>query len=69
MGCENQGQIGSCALFIPVISSTTQDRLDGFFRLEWKLAAQRTHTMAEEKTFLLPVVIDATRDAEGKVPT
>ena len=35
--------------------------------MEWKLAAQRTHTMAEERAFLLPVVIDATRDAEGKV--
>src|SRR5476651_894301 len=64
-----RGQIGSCALFIPVISAATQERLEGYFRLEWKLAANRSHTMAEEKTFLLPVVIDATRDAEGKVPT
>ncbi len=63
-----RGQIGSCALFIPVISAATQERLEGYFRLEWKLAANRSHTMAEEKTFLLPVVIDATRDAEGKVP-
>ena len=54
---------------MPVISATTQERLEGYFRLEWKLAAQRTHTMAEEKTFLLPVVIDSTRDADGKVPT
>jgi len=64
-----RGQINSCALFIPVISAATQERLEGYFRLEWKLAANRSHTMAEEKTFLLPVVIDATRDAEGKVPT
>ena len=63
-----RGQIGSCALFVPIISANTQARLEGYFRLEWKLAAQRTHTMAEEKTFLLPVVIDSTRDAEGKVP-
>ncbi|MEO5960374.1 MAG: TIR domain-containing protein [Opitutaceae bacterium] len=61
-------QINECALFVPVISASTQARLEGYFRLEWKLAAQRTHTMAEEKTFLLPVVIDATRDAEVKVP-
>jgi TolB-like protein/Tfp pilus assembly protein PilF len=61
-------QIGSCALFVPLISANTQARLEGYFRLEWKLAAQRTHTMADEKTFLLPVVIDATRDAEAKVP-
>ncbi|MBI5768365.1 MAG: TIR domain-containing protein [Verrucomicrobia bacterium] len=61
-------QIGTCALFVPILSASTQARLEGYFRLEWKLAAQRTHTMAEEKTFLLPVVIDATRDADAKVP-
>jgi TolB-like protein/cytochrome c-type biogenesis protein CcmH/NrfG len=61
-------QIATCALFVPVISANTQARLEGYFRLEWKLAAQRTHTMADEKTFLLPVVIDDTRDADAKVP-
>lgn len=61
-------QISECALFVPVISAATQARLEGYFRLEWKLAAQRTQTMAEEKVFLLPVVIDDTRDAEAKVP-
>ena len=61
-------QINACALFIPIISANTQARLEGYFRLEWKLGAQRTHTMADERTFLLPVVIDATRDAEAKVP-
>jgi len=63
-----RGQISSCGLFVPVISANTQARLEGYFRLEWKLAAQRTHTMADEKAFLLPIVIDATRDAEAKVP-
>ena len=63
-----RGQISSCALFVPIISAATQARLEGYFRLEWKLAAQRTHTMADEKAFLLPVLIDGTRDAEAKVP-
>jgi hypothetical protein len=63
------GQIASCALFVPVISAATQARLEGYFRLEWKLAANCTHTKAEEKAFLLPVVIDDTRDAEAKVPS
>ena len=63
-----RGQIAACALFVPVISATTQARLEGYFRIEWKLAAQRTHAMADEKAFLLPVVIDDTRDAEAKVP-
>jgi len=61
-------QIKECALFVPVISAATQARLEGYFRLEWKLAAQRTHTMADAKPFLVPVVIDATRDAEAHVP-
>lgn len=63
-----RSQIASCALFVPVISVNTQARLEGYFRIEWKLAAQRTHAMADEKAFLLPVVIDDTRDAEAKVP-
>ena len=61
-------QIAECALFLPVISASTQARLEGYFRLEWKIAAQRTHTMADEKTFLLPILIDDTRDADAKVP-
>lgn len=61
-------QIKDCALFVPIISVNTQARLEGYFRLEWKLAAQRTHTMAAAKAFLLPVVIDDTRDANAHVP-
>ena len=63
-----RAQIGSCALFVPVISANTQARKEGYFRLDWKLAAQRTHMMSERTAFLLPVVIDATRDAEADVP-
>src|SRR3954468_7280033 len=63
-----RGQIGSCALFVPLISAATQARREGYFRLEWRIAAQRTHMMSESIAFLLPVVIDATRDAEADVP-
>ena len=63
-----RGQIKSCVLFVPVISAATQARREGYFRLEWKLAAQRTHTMADGTPFLLPVVIDATKDGEALVP-
>ena len=31
-------QIQGCALFVPVISANTQVRLEGYFRLEWRLA-------------------------------
>ena len=61
-------QIRSCALFVPLISSNSQARVEGYFRLEWKLAVDRSHLMAAERTFLLPVVIDKTRDADVLVP-
>ncbi len=61
-------QIKECALFVPVISSNTQAREEGYFRREWNLAASRTLDMAEDKAFLLPVVIDATLDAKARVP-
>ncbi len=61
-------QIRSCALFAPVISASTQARREGYFRIEWKLAAQRTHALADGTPFLLPIVIDATHDAEALVP-
>ena len=61
-------QIAECALFVPLISANTQARHEGYFRLEWKLAAQRTHMMSGAKAFLLPVVTDATGDADAHVP-
>jgi len=68
VGSKIRGQIKSCALFVPVISAATQARREGYFRLEWKLAAQRTHMISERQAFLLPVVIDATSDAAADVP-
>ena len=53
-------QIKTCALFLPVISRSTHDRDEGYFRLEWKLAVDRCHLMATDRAFLLPVVIDDT---------
>jgi TolB-like protein/Tfp pilus assembly protein PilF len=61
-------QIHDCALFIPVISAHAQARLEGYFRREWKLAADRTHDMAEERAFLVPVVIDDTAERYASVP-
>ena len=61
-------QIRACALFMPVISANTRARSEGYFRLEWKLAVDRSHLMAAEKPFLLPVVIDSTSEADALVP-
>ena len=61
-------EIRDCVLFIPIVSHHTQDRLEGYFRHEWKLAIERAHHMAEQKAFLVPVVIDGTGDQEAFVP-
>jgi len=61
-------QIKACALFMPIISANTRARAEGYFRLEWKLAVDRSHLMAAERAFLLPVVIDGTGDFEALVP-
>ena len=61
-------QIKSCVLFIPVISRHTYERDEGYFRLEWKLAVDRSHLMTTSKAFLLPVVIDDTREDDENVP-
>jgi len=61
-------QIGACALFIPIISTSTQARAEGYFRLEWRLADKRTELMGRSKAFLLPVCVDDTRDRDADVP-
>ncbi len=61
-------QIKECALFVPIISANTQAREEGYFRREWNLAVNRTLDMADDKAFLLPVVIDATIDVNARVP-
>jgi pimeloyl-ACP methyl ester carboxylesterase len=51
-------RIKSCALFIAVVSRNTHRRDEGYFRLEWKLAVDRSHLMSKTRPFLIPVVID-----------
>jgi TolB-like protein len=63
-----RGEIRGCALFIPIVSQHTQERLEGYFRREWKLAIERTHDMAEQKHFLVPVVVDSTLERDAIVP-
>ena len=61
-------QIKACTLFIPLISVHSQARAEGYFRLEWKLAVDRSHLIAADKPFLFPVVIDDTKDDQARVP-
>ena len=61
-------QIKGCRLFVPIVSAHTDARPEGYFRLEWKLAVDRSHLMADDEPFLLPVVVDGTPDATARVP-
>jgi TolB-like protein len=61
-------QIRKCDFFMPVISAQTDARPEGYFRREWRLAVERTQDMADDHTFLLPVVIDDTTQARARVP-
>jgi TolB-like protein/tetratricopeptide (TPR) repeat protein len=61
-------QIKECALFMPIISAQSDQRGEGYFRLEWKLAVERTHLLADGVPFLFPVVVDDTSETEASVP-
>jgi TolB-like protein/tetratricopeptide (TPR) repeat protein len=61
-------QIRECTLFVPIISINTASRPEGYFRLEWDLADQRTHKIARNRPFIIPVCLDATPNAGADVP-
>ena len=61
-------QIKECSLFVPIISNNTQQREEGYFRLEWKLAVDRSHLMADDKAFFFPVVLDDVAEPKARVP-
>jgi len=61
-------QIRECVYFMPVISANTEARVEGYFRREWRLAAERTLDMADDVAFLVPVVIDQTLQEHARVP-
>ena len=61
-------QIHDCALFVPLVSTPTNARSEGYFRGEWHLATRRLHNMADDAAFLVPVIVDDTREADARVP-
>jgi tetratricopeptide (TPR) repeat protein len=61
-------QIKECTLFVPVISANTQSRAEGYFRLEWRLAVDRSHLMADDAPFLFPIVIGDVSEPAARVP-
>jgi hypothetical protein len=63
-----QRNIARCSYFIPVVSATTQRRLEAYFRREWSYAIDRMRNMADGSVFILPVTIDETIAAAAIVP-
>jgi TolB-like protein len=61
-------QIRECDFFMALVSAQTEARHEGYFRREWRLAVERTLDMADDHTFLLPIVIDNTVQAGARVP-
>ena len=63
-----QKNIARCAYFIPIVSTNTERRLEGYFRREWSYAIDRARNMADGALFILPVCIDDTNEGQAQVP-
>jgi len=61
-------QIKECLFFLPLISANTQARLEGYFRIEWELAAERAMGIVQGVPFILPIIIDDTPEDDMLVP-
>jgi TIR domain-containing protein/SIR2-like protein len=63
-----QRNIARCSYFIPIVSATTERRLEAYFRREWSYALDRARNIAEGALFILPVSIDDTEAGAAHVP-
>jgi hypothetical protein len=63
-----QRNIARCSYFVPVISATTERRLEGYFRREWSYALDRARNIADDALFILPVCVDDTNAVTAHVP-
>jgi TolB-like protein/Flp pilus assembly protein TadD len=61
-------ELQDCTLFMPIISAHTAARHEGYFRLEWDLADQRTHMIARNRPFIVPVCVDSTPETSADTP-
>ncbi|MBS1818357.1 MAG: toll/interleukin-1 receptor domain-containing protein [Acidobacteria bacterium] len=53
--------INNCQLFLPVVSTTEEQRTEGFFIAEWRAALERARSI-DGRAFIVPIFIDT--DAE-----
>ncbi len=61
-------RIKNCTFFVPVVSKHTQDRSEGYFRREWRFAIERSHDMADDRPFIVPVALIDIRPEIARVP-
>lgn len=61
-------RIRACDYFMPLISKATEARREGYFRREWRQAAERTLDMSDDVMFLLPLNIDDVAEYGARVP-
>jgi hypothetical protein len=52
-----RGAIQRCSLFLPLLSANTEQRTEGYFRLEWAEAAERSRRIQGRK-FIFPIIVD-----------
>jgi hypothetical protein len=57
-----RNNIHNCSLFLPVISAHTEARSEGYFRREWTYALDREKGIFSGVPFIIPIVVDDTRD-------
>jgi TIR domain/SIR2-like domain len=60
--------IKGCSLFLPVLSQNSENRKEGFFRREWRWAADRAEEIAPDVPFIVPVLIDDSPEYADSVP-
>jgi hypothetical protein len=56
--------IQSSSLFVAVLSQNAAQRHEGYFRREWRYALDRDMNISHDKPFIIPVVVDDTRDVQ-----
>ena len=61
-------RIRDCALFVAVVSNSTETRDEGYFRREWRLAEERTHRLSSRRRFVIPIAIDAIEPDNSDTP-
>lgn len=64
-----QRYVQTCSLFMPLISTTTESRDDGFFRKEWSWAlAKLAEFTGSNREYLFPVLLDPLNPYSAKIP-